>query len=399
MPRYDVSYDADDCPVEVCHFDGTNGGTTLTSEYGRAWTFSASNASLSSTQKVYGATSLRVAGTSGRAYCSIKDCYSALYSSLIGTSAYGCEFDVEFYFRADNIATGQPICSGAGMSWQINLASSKLALYLSSNGSTWDLASATAGSTTLSSNTWYYCSLSFDGAKYRLFCGTLGGTTVKEVEVSSSTRVFPFNYFQAGANYNASSFFTGYIDEFRYSPVCLHITTYSVPSAAFTPDDVHFFDILNMTMLFGHNGAWSKKVRVFVGEAYVKDTGVAAVTPYALNGKSVILHASTLSTGTYYRFYHNLGMIPWNYFFEVVCVSNGTAARIGDSSRTWMQKYNTGAWTVIESYLANDGGYADRLAAMSYQSGSYSWMTMGRAGVGTETMSNYKLRLRADRGW
>ena len=105
-----------------------------------------------------------------------------------------------------------------GIHIQLN-TSNKLVIYLSSNGSSHDIASAVVGTTTLSANTIYYLKMVFSGSSYVLYSSTTGafsGEEVTEITVSSSAKLYSgMNMTYIGTNGNSlyrNQAFSGSID-------------------------------------------------------------------------------------------------------------------------------------------------------------------------------------------
>ena len=92
----------------------------------------------------------------------------------------------------------------------------KLLLYLSSTGSTWNIASALPGSTVISLNTWNHVDFVRDGSKFTVY---LNG--IAEITVSSTASLYKStsSCISVGhsSNNTISQFFSGYIDEVRVS--------------------------------------------------------------------------------------------------------------------------------------------------------------------------------------
>lgn len=71
---------------------------------------------------------------------------------------------------------------------------SKILLFLSSNGSSWDIANTLSGETTLSADTDYILTLSFDGTKYEVKLKNLvSGVETTEITVTSSNKIYNTN--------------------------------------------------------------------------------------------------------------------------------------------------------------------------------------------------------------
>lgn len=256
-------------------FEGTNGATAFTDSYNNAWTL-ANGAALSNAQKKLNATtSLYFGGTNDNAY--------------VQAPSFAGKWTMECWFRASGhgalqVIMGSGINSGSyGGAVLAYTTGQKLSLYLSSNNSSWDIANGTAGSTTLSDNTWYHVALVFDGSTYKVYCGA-SGTNTQEISVTSSTAIYQScAYIMLGANGTGTSNpLTGYIEAFRFSPFARYTAAFTVPSTAFTPDDVHWFNSNKMIMYRGYHNNWTAVYRVFCGSCVTGASTVSAVTNFPL---------------------------------------------------------------------------------------------------------------------
>lgn len=70
------------------------------------------------------------------------------------------------------------------------LKSNKLYLYMSSNGTSWNIASNVAGKTTLSNGSYYYIKLAFTGSTYVVSYSENGSSWNTEISVSSTAKVY-----------------------------------------------------------------------------------------------------------------------------------------------------------------------------------------------------------------
>ena len=75
----------------------------------------------------------------------------------------------------------------------IGIDSHKLITWMSSTGSSWDVASGVTGTTTLSDDTVYYVRAKFTGTQYVISLKTEGGEYVDEITVDSTTKLFNSN--------------------------------------------------------------------------------------------------------------------------------------------------------------------------------------------------------------
>ena len=88
--------------------------------------------------------------------------------------------------------TGGTVTSG--LDWQVPTigyeGTHKPTMYLSSNGSSWDIAQNIQGTTDLQTNTDYWYKLEFTGSAYNLYLSTDGTTYGLEATVTSSTSIY-----------------------------------------------------------------------------------------------------------------------------------------------------------------------------------------------------------------
>lgn len=116
----------------------------------------------------------------------------------------------------NDVSTVQGLTDGVGL---INVASSidssKSRLYLSSNGSTWDISAGILGTYTVLANTTYYVKISYNGSAYTLSYSTDGETYTTDITVPSSTPIYSNVTLELGAAHGTTlpaSPFLGSID-------------------------------------------------------------------------------------------------------------------------------------------------------------------------------------------
>ncbi len=205
-----------------------------------------------------------------------------------------CKFKTGASIPAESILNAGNT-SGYGVS--ILTAASKLTVYLSSNGSSTDIATGTTGTSTLAINTSYDLEITFDAVsgKYFLY---LNGTS-EITPVVSSLRICSISNITIGATSAASpaNFYTGSIQGFEFLPYCAHPngTTFTPPTtlanvaaAGYASD---WFDT-NAALLksvsaasssAGVNPTFTSKARVYAGEAITTAGGFSSVTTYNYN--------------------------------------------------------------------------------------------------------------------
>jgi hypothetical protein len=245
-------------------------------------------------------------------------------------------------------------------------------LYLSSTGTTWNIASDLLSTAAVEAGMWNYIELTFDSVAgvYRLY---LNGTQV--LTAASAYIINPINYLVIGTDYNENAqWLNGMVQDFEFLPYCEHPagTTYAVPTAApniATPGyAADFFSVPDMNMnqvsapstMPGWNPTFEQVNRVYVGEAATNATGYSYATNYALNGKYDSGLFPVLPNMMYSK-NHNLGVMPKMSAFAADDV-NGTNER--DAADTWDNGANTAGWNAtitsrISSsfYLGNYTGF------------------------------------------
>ena len=153
------------------------------------------------------------------------------------TPAFGSQFTIEFWFRADSVSGTQHLTGvwggtpHGGFTWMIRLSGSSLQASVW-DGSTMILNNVNMG-TGVTANTWHHAAITWDGSTYRTFYnGTMGAT------LSNST---PPNYEKwsttwVGTVGGTLDNFSGYIDEYRISDTARYTASFSTQSTAFTND-------------------------------------------------------------------------------------------------------------------------------------------------------------------
>lgn len=91
----------------------------------------------------------------------------------------------------------------------------RLILYLSSNGTSWDISSGSYGNRNLVINQDYYIKMLFNGAKYIIKLSTDGLNYTDDIVINSTTKMLFPNHLRIGATWNKS--FTGSIDLKQFS--------------------------------------------------------------------------------------------------------------------------------------------------------------------------------------
>lgn len=295
VPQYGQEFDND--KHSLLHFDAA----TLSDEFGHVWT-AVGNGAYSASSPKFGAG--KWAGTTG----------SCRNTTLQWNN--GQPFTMEWWWYCNATTAGTIIGMSTGAvsyPFAFNLASSTtMNLYLSSNGSGWDIAAGlTLPCPTISTGTFYKIIIEWDGYYYRIWVGTSTATMTLIANVKSSIPIYTGSTYGIELNSynNGTNPISGGIDEFRltigsnrygWSPVA--------ESAAFDKydSDMSYFDIQKMKMYYGGGTSWTEVQRLFLGEAYMDCHGVTDMRNYALKGKYESAWFP-VAVNTTYTTSHNIG--------------------------------------------------------------------------------------------
>lgn len=273
-PCYGKSFSGVDCGAFLALFEGADGATTFTDSYGTVWTL-ANGAKLKNTTKKYNATtSLYCDGTDDYAEAPAPD-----FSGKWTLEGWICPTDST---RASAQVVLYSNLAFYGISLQITTAG-KLALYVSSNGSSWNIANGLTGSTVLTDNAWAHIAVVFNGATYKVY---LNGTCETGCTATSSTSCTQPRMIRLGVSADGTSNdFYGYFEGIRFSPNARYNTNFTAPGAAFATEEQHWFDTIGKVMKKGTPASWAKTYRLFVCEAETDSSAVTSVTSYQINGE------------------------------------------------------------------------------------------------------------------
>ncbi|MFZ2809455.1 MAG: LamG domain-containing protein [Desulfosalsimonadaceae bacterium] len=187
--------------VTLLHFNGADASTTFTDESGKVWT-AAGNAQIDTAQSVFGGASGLFDGSGD--YISTPQHADHDFGSG--------DFTIGGRLRTATIAGGERTLYYQGTNGYtpilIEFNGSALQLYMSSNGSSWDIASAKSFGN-LSAETWYHFELDRSGNNFYLF---LGGALIDTFS-SAATLLTPPSTLQIGGSSGQEQYYNGWIDE------------------------------------------------------------------------------------------------------------------------------------------------------------------------------------------
>lgn len=204
--------------VALLHMDGADGSTTFTDQKGKTWT-PRGNAQIDTAQSKFGGASGLFDGTGD----SIDTPDHADFNWGSG------DFTVEGWIRPNTITGGHYVIAqinAGGYGWLIYQNGSALQLYLSSNGTAWDIASAKAFGT-IATGSWNYFAVNRIGNDFTTYLqGVQGAAWSSSASIYDDTGTVEIGQGNLTAGYN------GWLDEIRLTKgVGRDIS--SVPSEAF----------------------------------------------------------------------------------------------------------------------------------------------------------------------
>jgi hypothetical protein len=220
----------------LMHFSGSNGSTTFIDNSPNNLTATSNNgAAISTAQSKFGGASLFLDGTDD--YVTIPDNSGFDFGSG--------NFTIEYWEYRTSSGTQSPILSRNTVTytpyligWNDVASPTTIAMYMSSNGSSWDVASNVSMGT-ITTNVWTHYAVTRQGNTFRTF---QNGT---QISTFTSTATFPAGSgtLQIGRFGTIYYFKGGYIDELRLTKGVARYT------GSFVTQSVEFPNNLNVTQL------------------------------------------------------------------------------------------------------------------------------------------------------
>lgn len=278
------------------------------------WTLNGA-ATLSTTAFKFGTKSL--AASTAVSYGNVIDGYYNGFDATVAT------WTLEFFFRLSAINANLAICSSnTANTLTLTFATASKLLNISlGQGTTMNIANATAVTGTLVANTWYHVAIVFNGTTYKVYLnGILGSTITSSLKITSTA----FNNFRFGSN--GTTTFNGYIDEIRLSNNERYTTTFTPTTIPFVKDvnTIWLNHFENTTITNSDDTTQNVYLNYTRGGSYYNNTFLYT---YALNHSTtpgyILSTRSSLST---------LVDLPTNYYttdaiqipFYIPIQSNGT---------------------------------------------------------------------------
>lgn len=204
--------------ISLLHFDGTNGSTTITDEYGNSWT-AQGDAQLDTSDKKFGASSLLLDGTDDRINTSATD--------LLDITQ---DFTVECFIKLNSSGRNVIVASygdqNSGWLFDTGL-STELRLILATGS--YEIA---ASSTSITTGAWHHVACTKEGSTLRVFLnGNLDGALTITGPASNSGLVTTIGR----DNLATDRDFNGWIDEFRITEgLARYTSSFTPPASPFT---------------------------------------------------------------------------------------------------------------------------------------------------------------------
>lgn len=268
----------------LLHFDGTNGSTTFTDSSSNALTVTAvGNAQITSSSKF---------GTGAATFDGNGDYLTIPDNALLEVGSG--DFTIEAWVYITSSTGFKSFVSkllGFGP-YLLAVNGTTFVYYLSSNGTSWDVASGVSGGT-VSINTWTHLALVRNGSTVTPYLnGTAGTSTTTTATLIDNSHAFLIGADQGTPAGNYVDFFNGRVDELRFTKgVARYTANFTPPTAAFPdfestpPADPYFSSTSLLLHMDGTNGSTT-----FV------DSGPNALAVTA-SGNAQITSSSKFGTG------------------------------------------------------------------------------------------------------
>lgn len=208
----------------LAHMDGADGGTTFLDSSKNALAITPTTTATSATQTKFGATSAYF-GAARSSVLAVTD-----NAAIRLQSAY----TVDFWTYLGDVTTVQTLAGKVDSvssfgPLQIFVASGSILYFISSNNSSWNIASGVSMGA-ISVNTWTHVAMVWDGSTYRPFVGGVAGTTTSSGTAGhSNTSPFAIGAASSPTGVNA----IGYIDEFRISSTARWTSGFTPPTGPY----------------------------------------------------------------------------------------------------------------------------------------------------------------------
>lgn len=270
--------------------------------------------------------------------------------------------------------------SNWGAAVEVN-TSGHTVLYLSSTGTSYDIANGTVGTATVTPNTWHYYELTRDtvSGKYYLYVDG-----VADQAITSAANPSVFTGLVVGGFTGGSIFLTGHAQGIEAGLYCSHPggTAYAAPTALpGTASGADWFDtsVMQMKTPSGAGPTFTPVQRLYVGEAVAGASTIASVVSYALQGAYVAPWTPTVpAAGTTISFTHNLGTDQFNLHGELrnLAENTGNSAIPIGATIPWVMNTNSSVMPAEAAFTHGRNtavGVNGNNQSIIYQAAAGSW--------------------------
>ena len=305
--------------------------------------------------------------------------------------------------------------SGATYPMALRIAAGKLAWYMSSAYSSFDIISnptPTGSGAALTANTAYDIEMDYDPVAGKYFCyvngvADAGMTTTSSLRMASAPNGAVVGAEVVTGGTTPQSWFNGSIQAVEVKPYCAHpagtsftpqTALASISASGYASD---WFDAANMVMkspsaastVAGNNPTFSTVNKLYLGEATAGASAITSVVSYAFQGQYVALWTNTLPGGaTAVSLSDNLGTILKDVRLETLCLTAELGFSVGDIIEPFT--YNTVYVPFVPRKQRNTSSYTTG-------SGSSPWQTNNATSgaLSNMTSANWAYRARAKRSF
>lgn len=301
----------------LLRFAGADASVSILDDYGNTWA-AVGNAQVDTAVQIDALNTLLCDGAGDYVEC--------LGFQSLGGGSWTYEFKVRFNVlpTAGNFHTivhFMPLASAFGTAISLNNAAGvlKLAFHASSNGTAFDIANGTLGTSTVwATGTTYHIAVTYDAlsGKYLVMKdGLQDYTQASALRVGATPRC----RIGSGAILGVQDL-NGAVAGFRMAQYCRYpngtgfatpsIATFAVEGTWYSKGERKMYEATAASVVAGVNPTFTQRQRVFVGEADTSGAAVTAVRSYAYKGRYVSPDTTIPGAGTRTAFAANLGALP-----------------------------------------------------------------------------------------
>jgi hypothetical protein len=395
-PSYDRVYDK--TKQMLFRWPGINNAVTSTEDFGNAMTF-AGNAKLSTGTQILGLNTLALDGTG--------DYVDAPVPNL-GSGAW------EFFgsFRTASLAAAQNVFSlgnaaGFGLLLRIQ-TTGKLAMFVSSNGTSFNVANATAGTATLVINTTYYFRFAFDpvAGTYRFYLSDNGAAETLDLSVASAliTTASALSFRIGASAVGGSEAFNGNIGYLGFRKWVSSTTATAVgPTVAptfadvaldwFSTSQMKMYQITAASVVSGTNPTMVAVNKIYLGEITTGAATVTSAVSYAFKGAYESSFTATLPLNVLASKTSNIGVADQNAKVVMECILADAGFVVGE--RVYFSTDNPGASGNFSGSLIT----TTKNTVSFFKANLYYASDHGSNTASTLTVASWKYKLIANRSW